>query len=180
MRYVFTVVLLFLAGCAGLDIDGIRLAMIGQEFKAKATGYVGDEKFTERADGSTEGIGVELVNVTKDDTLEIGLQLGYGRGEIQDVDIQTFDVGGAARRFFGEGRLRPYFEGRAGYRRMELQDEDFGRGSSDMFTLGAGFGLQWRATESFSLFGQINYDGAIGDDFDTHGPSLVIGGGWTF
>lgn len=170
---------LFLASCSALDVDAVRVGGSLSDFRAKATASVGDESFTSEDPGDTRGATVELTNHVSDNT-DVGLRLGYGQGSIQDVDLQTYDVEGVARYFLTEGPVRPYLAGSLSYRRAELRDDFFGSGHSDMFTAGAGAGLQYDMGGGFHLFGEALYQGAFGDDFTTHGPTFMIGGGVSF
>ena len=171
MKTIATVGLLaLLTSCTALNIDGARAGVRAQRVTATDRGEINGQSVSSSATGSVAGTKLELVNRVGR-TTEVGLVFGYGRGAIEQVDIETFDVGMAAREFFGTGTVRPYFEGRIGYQRFGVRDDFLGHGGTDTATAGIGLGV-----ELGSVFVQVDFDGAIGKDFDNHGPGLMVGG----
>lgn len=171
MKYLLIPVLFFL-GCDTMKVDQIRFGAGHADLSAKAKVAT----ITDKGDGRATFGQVELVNRVTND-VSAGLLLGYGSGDIEDVRTTRYDVGGIARKYLTDGEVvRPYFSGRLGYRRLEVDDDFLGRGHSDMLTIGAGLGLEVKVTRGFSLFGDVTYEGAFGDDFSTHGPVLTVGG----
>jgi hypothetical protein len=182
MKTVSTIVgLALLASCTSLNIDGARLSVGASDIRARAEVEDAQGTRTDEVDVDSTNLNLELTNVLDSDS-EVGLLFGYGQGDLGEVEGTTYDVGAVARQFLLDGNsIRPYVEGRIGYRRAELYDPVlFGRGSSDMLNLGAGVGVQFQATDRFAFFVQGNYDYAIGDRFSTQGPGLMVGGAITF
>lgn len=174
MKTILFLFLLPLAACASLDIDGIRLGAASGTQRAKNTAYIEDQRVTEKANGTSSGVRAELVNVLSPD-LEVGLVVGFSEDQIQDIGIQNYDIGGAARAYLLDARVRPYFEGRIGYRRAEALVLDAPGGHVDMFTAGASLGLELELGRGTALFGQWGYDGAFGDGFTDEGLIGTIG-----
>lgn len=179
MKIAATVSILLLASCTTLDIDEARLSgglatgTATNEFEA------GGEQLKESADTEHVRLRAELTNHVAPD-LSVGLIVGYGEGDVGALIGTQYDVGAVARQYLTGGDLRPFVEFAAGYRREEVDHPFVGKGSSDMIFGSAGAGLEWQATESFSLFGSASYEGAYGDGYDTHGPTFFFGGGWKF
>lgn len=170
-----------LASCAALDIDEARLGGSLLDITATDEGTIGTQAVKSEADGDARGVQVELTNRIDSDT-SAGLLFGYSTGSIQQVDIEQFDVAAVGRQYLVSDRntLRPFIEGRAGYTRFEARDEFLGSGEADAFKVGAGIGLEMQLDAGLSVFVQGNYDAAFAQQFDTQGPSLVIGGAIRF
>lgn len=165
----FLFLLLPLAACASLDIDGARVGFSTSEQRAKNTVDLGDgERVTERAQGTGLGARVELVNVVEPN-VEAGLVFGFGEDDIADVGVRNYDVGAAARFYLGESWVRPYAEGRVGYRYAEALVPFADGGHLDMLTAGAALGVELNLGRGVSVFGQGGYEGAFGDGYSSEG-----------
>jgi len=181
MKTTATIVgLALLTSCTSLDIDSARFSAGASALQATAEVEDNAGTRSNTADSDRTKVNLELTNV-QEDGLEVGLLLGFSEGDVGEVESTNYDIGAAARQFFTEGTLRPYVEGRIGYRRAELYDPVlFGKGASDMLLLGAGAGVQLDITESLGLFVQGNYDYAHGDRFSTDGFGVTFGGTVSF
>lgn len=165
------------ASC-GTNIDGVRLS--GGESLLRV---LGDEPGAKSSASDRDQFRAEIVNRTARNT-EVGLLLGYNQGNVYggSVEAENYDLGMVARGFLNaEGFLQPYGEFRLGYRRAELFDAEFvDVASQDMILAGVGVGLQLQATSSLAIFAQANYDCAFGPDYDSYGPSFMVGASVTF
>lgn len=166
--------LLPLAACASLDIDGARVGFSASVQRAKNTVEIADEQVTERGDGENLGGRIELVHEVQPD-LQVGLVLGYSESAIETVGIQNYDAGMAVRQYFTDGKLRPFFEGRLGYRYAEAQVPFATGGHLDAVTAGAGLGLELQLGRGVSLFGQVDYGGAWADGYQETGLGGTVG-----
>jgi hypothetical protein len=167
MKTIATILsLLALTACSSLDIDAARVGV--------GTSFLTAEAITDRADHDQQRVTVQVTNNAAPG-VEVGLRGAFGTGYIGEVSMDSYEIGGVARRFFTNGAVRPYIEGRIGYRRAELYDDVVGAGSSDMLTWGAGLGLELQATHSLSVFAQADYDAAFGESFITYGPGATFG-----
>ena len=170
--------LLLLASCTSLDIDGVRMSAGLQPMKVAARTEINGQTDTDHAEDTAPVARVELVN-DLDPQTQVGMVLGASRGTLGIVDFESYDLGAAVRHYIGEGQLRPFGEFTAGYRRFEVDDEDFGSAGTDLIFGSASVGLELRLGR-MSIFAQGGYEGAYGDDFHTSGPTIMVGGAVTF
>jgi hypothetical protein len=126
-------------------------------------------------------------------TTKVGPSMGFYTelGDNKEFDTTHLSGGVIGRHHFAEGDLRPYLEGRLGYRHTWMDDFD-GHG----IDAGAGLGLEYSLGKGASIFAQIDYnygttsfhtnDGdhfsASGTDLDAEfgGVGFMIGGGFSW
>lgn len=175
MKTTVLILLPMLAACAGMDIDGARVGLVGSDLHARNTTDLGEgETVTERARGDGFGVRAELVNVVAPD-LQASFSFGYGEDDVADVGLRNYDVGAAFRYYVTETALRPYAEVRAGYRYAEALTLWGDGGHLDMLTAGGALGAELGVSSGLALFAQVGYEGAFADGYTQQGPCATIG-----
>lgn len=135
--------------------------------------YVIDEEFK-----GTMGLGRIELNQPMDGAV-IGVYLDGGLVDYGEVDAEHLAAGLILRYHFADGALRPFVEGRGGYRGTQVGDF-YGNG----FDAGVAAGLELGLTRSLSTHIQVGYDlgstNARDIDSDLEGITVMIGGSVNF
>jgi hypothetical protein len=76
--------------------------------------------------------------------------------------------------------LRPFVEGRLGYRYTEVLAPFAEGGHVDLATLGASAGLELLLNERVSFYASGGWDGAFGNGFQEQGPMATFGMAFRF
>ena len=184
MRLTMITLLAILASCATpahRNKDDLELRLSAGAVSGSVTAetvetffgqpYVIEEKF----DGTTM-LGRVEIGKEVEDRVSFGGYFDFGSTDYEDnLDAEHFALGGIGRYHLLDGSIRPYVEGRLGYRGTWI-----GEVYGDGFDTGVALGVDMSLTRRMSTFLQVGYDfgtsnaGDLDSDFD--GVSVMIGG----